>query len=410
MNSLGINSMLEPLQELQEAGLTRMDFREVVIDTVKSPEFEWNGVNFKGILSEVKKRLSDGDPEIKRMKGILRGVIGELVSGATPLGFEAETAFEIGMGNEEYVATDLDVLVGGNFKSGILRSALTGWLSKRPDIREKMRDDLGLGGKSRKGKATYTTWGGSTVEKTSKRAGETAIADEHARRLEVYTAQYIEKILGSSNGDDGEGLHSQTVIPDGLLYYRLKTSDVAELAGFVEVKTYSPASLKSFLEKLSVGSDVDKEDKLNLRLGLARSIKFLSLLMKFKHGGLLPKLSDDEKLDLPNDGRLPKSVYSTPEEVESRIPVFDKTNTVIVMRFPSDVESSDLKILGEYLVSLGYRKISIQKLHFTSVEIDEIARRVIARDLLHLRQKNLVNGRQFSDKEVEVLERIMRGE
>ena len=175
--------MLEPLQELQEAGLTRMDFREVVIDTVKSPEFEWNGVNFKGILSEVKKRLPDGDPEIKRMKGILRGVIGELVSGATPLGFEAETAFEIGMGNEEYVATDLDVLVGGNFKSGILRSALTGWLSKRPDIREKMRDDLGLGGKSRKGKATYTTWGGSTVEKTSKRAGETAIADEHALYL-----------------------------------------------------------------------------------------------------------------------------------------------------------------------------------------------------------------------------------
>ena len=57
MNSLGINSMLEPLQELQEAGLTRMDFREVVIDTVKSPEFEWNGVNFKGILSEVKNRL-----------------------------------------------------------------------------------------------------------------------------------------------------------------------------------------------------------------------------------------------------------------------------------------------------------------------------------------------------------------
>ncbi len=179
--------------------------------------------------------------------------------------------------------------------------------------------------------------------------------------------------------------YKNTVIPDSLII------DGDTPVGIVEVKAYQTDELGALLSLIRAGgkqairykgtaADFGKtytgaeKEHFNLGVDLNGEIDFVDIVRGLSGNG--------EERDVHN---------------------------LVVLRFPSDIPDNLLVQYGEMISSYGYQNIVIQKLPFSNLELDTIAKEIVKSQWGNL-SFQLLEGDNYSNRELSVLEKYYKGE
>lgn len=412
-----------------ELEISRRFDRAVVNDCVLDESWEWNGKGLDELpglakwMFKLNKQQSERfDPKVERelLMGLFRGYMGERISGALKGLDQAESVFstiplEDLTGLELIDPADVE---GGPNKGYILAAAVRAGLSdfspnlpeeiskeeaarfdaelkiylqKHPElvdaeaqrILEDGKEDIHTMSEARR--VAFTRLMEEEGFETRKEAIE-AMKEDIALGLGAYGYKASKK-WGLEESDPGI-LHFDSEMPDGF---------APGGEGPVEVKSLKPYELKAWIEAL-----------LARKVPSANLTEFISDDALRRAGGKFVPHSDGKlpfRLNIDAEVQFTDDVRAghSKEGVEPL-----GRDAFVILRFPKDANENDLKALGKMLhEDLHFSRVLIQRMPFTSDEIDELALEAVAsqRDLFAKPPEGTKGrkGMTFKDRELQLI-------
>jgi hypothetical protein len=315
-------------------------------------------VKWQKKLYDSKNGKENGQDNIaieKKFVGLLRGDFAERLSDTLQLP-QCDTVFSTDSVLPNLTVDSFKTLYTNSSKGGLLRNAVYKSMKEEPPTGIKRLIN-------------------QSVRNFNERKGKYNELMQEIR--EGYAIGSEGKIVEEGQTDAGEKvweghpgiLYEDSVIPDGVLF-----NDNGELAGFTEVKGYTPEEFDALLKELN----------------------------KLKAEGALTKPS--AKVEIANDGN--NESYNLGAEIFEEIKFIDhlrrvgygqqelSDNMQVVLRFPNDISDDALKEYGDIIESFHLPHVIIQKLPLSSAQLSEAAKIFLQENEERIKKENEDNHTQ----------------